>query len=45
MDGYIENESYIIGDGIITYYKNGIYTNYEITQLNEINRKIKQDTI
>ncbi len=45
MKGYIEDESYTIGDGIITYYKNGIYTNYEIIKSNEINRKIKQDTI
>jgi hypothetical protein len=40
-DNLNETVEYIIGDGIITYYTNGIYTNYKIIQSNEPKRKIK----
>ena len=31
MEGFITDEvTKVIGDGIITYYKNGIYFNHEI---------------
>lgn len=33
--------SYVIGDGIITYYKNGLYTGYKIDNKYEYKRKIK----
>ncbi len=41
---YIDDDvEYVIGDGIITYYRNGIYTNYKIIESNEPKRKIKYD--
>ena len=43
-DNINENIEYIIGDGIITYYKNGIYTNYKIIESNELKRKTEYDT-
>jgi hypothetical protein len=33
--------NYVIGDGIITYYKNGLYTGYKIIESYEYKRKIK----
>ena len=37
---YIDsNVSYVIGDGIITYYKNGQYINYKIIESNEYTRQ------
>jgi hypothetical protein len=36
MEGYItEGDTFTEGDGIRTFYKNGIYINYEIIQSNE----------
>ncbi len=43
-DNIDENTEYVIGDGIITYYRNGIYTNYKIIESNEPKRKTKYDT-
>ena len=44
-DNINSETSYVIGDGIITYYKNGLYTGYKIIESNEYKRKIKQNTI
>jgi len=42
---YIDDTvSYTIGDGIITFYKNGIYTNHKFIESNEIKRKIKHNS-
>jgi hypothetical protein len=42
-DNKDETVEYIIGDGIITYYTNGIFTNYKIIQSNELKRKTECD--
>jgi hypothetical protein len=34
-----EDVSFVIGDGIITYYKNGQYLNYKIIESNEYTRQ------
>ena len=34
-----EDVSWVIGDGIITYYKNGQYINYKIIESNEYTRQ------
>jgi hypothetical protein len=39
-----EDVQYVIGDGIITYYRNGIYVNYKIIESNELKRKTEYDT-
>jgi len=40
MDGFINDEvTKVIGDGIVTYYKDGIYINYKIIESNEYKRK------
>lgn len=40
MDGFINDEvTKVTGDGIVTYYKNGIYINYKIIESNEYTRK------
>jgi len=40
MDGFINDEvTEVTGDGIVTYYKNGIYINYKIIESNEYKRK------
>lgn len=40
MDGFINDEvTEVTGDGIVTYYKNGIYINYQIIESNEYTRK------
>ncbi len=40
MDGFINDEvTKVIGDGIVTYYKDGIYINYKIIESNEYTRK------
>jgi|TARA_B100001094_G_scaffold332840_1_gene406808 hypothetical protein len=39
-----EDVKYVIGDGIITYYRNGIYVNYKIIESNELKRKTEYDT-
>jgi hypothetical protein len=41
---YIYDTEHVIGDGIITYYKNGIYTNYKIIESNEFKRKTEYDS-
>ncbi len=41
---YIYDAEHVIGDGIITYYKNGIYTNYKIIEFNEPKRKTEYDS-
>jgi len=43
-DSIDENTEYVIGDGIITYYRNGIYVNYKIIESNELKRKTENDT-
>ena len=43
-DSIDENTEYVIGDGIITYYGNGIYVNYKIIESNELKRKTEYDT-
>jgi|TARA_R110000787_G_scaffold64171_2_gene145084 hypothetical protein len=36
MEGFItDKDTSVIGDGIITYYNNGIYINHEIIKSNE----------
>jgi hypothetical protein len=39
-----EDTEYIIGDGIITYYRYGFYVNYKIIESNELKRKTEYDT-
>lgn len=40
MDGFINDEvTKVIGDGIVTYYKDGIYINYKIIESNEYTRQ------
>ena len=40
MDGFINDEvTEVTGDGIVTYYKNGIYINYKIIESNEYTRQ------
>ncbi len=39
-----EDVQYVIGDGIITYYRNGIYVNYKIIESNELKRKTEYNT-
>jgi|TARA_R110000787_G_scaffold55840_1_gene128648 hypothetical protein len=40
MDGFITDEvTKVIGDGIVTYYKNGIYINYKTIESNEYTRE------
>lgn len=40
MDGFINDEvTEVTGDGIVTYYKNGIYINYQIIESNEYTRE------
>ena len=43
-DSIDENTEYVIGAGIITYYRNGIYVNYKIIESNELKRKTEYDT-
>jgi len=40
----IHGTTHVIGDGIITYYKNGIYTNYKIIESNELKRKTEYNS-
>ena len=40
MDGFITDEvTEVIGDDIVTYYKNGIFINYKIIESNEHTRE------
>lgn len=40
MEGFIDDKvTKVTGDGIVTYYKNGIYINYQIIESNEHTRK------
>ena len=39
-----EDVQYVIGDGIITYYRNGIYVNYKIIESNELKRKTEYNS-
>lgn len=40
MDGFINDEvTEVTGDGIVTYYKNGIYINNQIIESNEYTRE------
>lgn len=40
MDGFITDDvTEVIGDGIVTYYKNGIFINYKIIESNEHTRE------
>ena len=42
MKGFITEEvTYVDGDGIRTYYKNGLYIKHEIIKSNEYSREIK----
>jgi len=42
MKGFITKEvTYVDGDGIRTYYKNGLYIKHEIIKSNEHSREIK----
>ena len=41
LDNINSKTNYVIGDGIITYYKNGLYTGYKIDNKYEYKRKIK----
>lgn len=44
MKGFITDKvTYVEGDGIRTYYKNGIYFKHKIIKLNEHTRKVKQN--
>ena len=43
-DSIDENTEYVIGEGIITNYRNGIYVNYKIIESNELKRKTEYDT-
>jgi len=40
-DNIDSNVSYTIGDGIITYYKNGIYYKHKFIESNDNSGKIK----
>jgi len=43
MKGFITDEvTEVMGDGIVTYYKNGIYLNYKIIS-NDNSRKTQLD--
>ena len=41
---YIYDREYVVGDGIVTYYKNGIYTNYKIIESNELKRETEYNS-
>ena len=43
-DYIVYDTDYVIGDGIVTYYKNGIYTNYKIIESNELKRKTEYNS-
>ena len=40
MEGFIDDKvTKVMGDGIVTYYKNVIYINYQIIESNEHTRE------